>query len=128
MDSETHSPIVLNRMGNALVATIQTSLTASVLARFQEDLLNRLAVERSPALLLDLSGVTLMDVDEFEALRRLARSASIMGAETWFVGFRPEVVGTLVTLGAETDDLRAARDLDDALRVIRQRQGGVKHG
>ena len=125
MESETQSPIVLNRMGNVLVATIQTALTSSVLARFQKDLLNRLAAERSPALLLDLSGVALMDVEEFDALRKLARSAAIMGAETWFVGFRPEVVATLITLGAQADGLRAALDIDDALTLIRRNNQGV---
>jgi rsbT antagonist protein RsbS len=127
MEQETQSPIVLNRMGNVLVATVQTALTSSVLARFHKDLLNRLAAERSPTLLLDLSGVSLMDVEEFDALRKLARSAAIMGAETWFVGFRPEVVSTLVGVGAQTAGLRAALDVDDALTQIQRGRKGVKY-
>ena len=113
-------------MGGVLVATIQTPLTSTVLARFREDLLERLAAERSPALLFDLSGVALMDIEEFETLCKLARSAGIMGAETWFVGFRPEVVATLVTVGAKTNGLRAALDLDDALTLIQRHQKGAK--
>jgi rsbT antagonist protein RsbS len=127
MKQESHSPIVLNRMGNVLVATVQTDLTSSVLERFHEDLLNRLALERSPALLLDLSGVSVMDVEEFDALRKLARSATIMGAETWFVGFRPEVVYTLVGVGADTVGVKAALDLDDALTQIQRGQKGATH-
>ncbi len=127
MEQRTQSPVVLNRMGDVLVATVQTELTSSVLARFHDDLLNHLAAERSPTLLLDLSGVSLMDVEEFDALRKLAFSAAVMGAETWFVGFRPEVVSTLVSVGAQTGGLRAALDLDDALTQIQRGRKGVMH-
>jgi rsbT antagonist protein RsbS len=120
MESEAPSRIVLNRMGGVLVATIQVDISSTLLARFSEDLLNRLAVERSPSLVLDLSGLSLMDVEEFEALRKLSRSVAMMGAETWFVGLQPEVVATLVTLGARTSGLRTALDLDGALTLIRQ--------
>jgi rsbT antagonist protein RsbS len=120
MESEAPSRIVLNRMGGVLVATIQVDITSTQLARFREDLLNRLALERSPSLVLDLSGVSLMDVEEFEALRKLSRSVAMMGAETWFVGLQPEVVATLVTLGARTSGLRTALDLEGALTLIRQ--------
>jgi rsbT antagonist protein RsbS len=120
MESEAPSRIVLNRMGGVLVATIQVDITSTQLARFREDLLNRLALERSPSLVLDLSGVSLMDVEEFEGLRKLSRSVAMMGAETWFVGLQPEVVATLVTLGARTSGLRTALDLDGALTLIRQ--------
>lgn len=127
MESEAPSRIVLNRMGGVLVATIQVDITSTVLARFREDLLNRLAAERLPSLVLDLSGVSLMDVEEFEALRKLSHSAAMMGAETWFVGLRPEVVATLVTLSARTGGLRTALDLDDALTLIRQEKEGADH-
>jgi rsbT antagonist protein RsbS len=127
MEQETHSPVVLNRMGDVLVATVQTALTSSMLARFHDDLLNHLAADRSPALLLDLSGVSLMDVEEFDTLRKIASSAAIMGAETWFIGFRPEVVATLVSVGARTGGLRAALDLNAALNQIQRGRKGVMH-
>jgi anti-anti-sigma regulatory factor len=102
------------------VATIQVDISSSLLTLFREDLLNRLAVERVASLVLDLSGVSLMDIEEFEALRKLSHSVAMMGAETWFVGLQPEVVATLVTLGARTSGLRTALDLDGALTLIRQ--------
>ena len=105
-------------MGDVLVATMQTALDPAVLKRFREDLLERLGSERAPALLLDLSGVTLMDLEEYDWLLKLARSTALMGTETWFVGFRPEVVATLVLLGAPTDDVRSALDIDGAIRTI----------
>ena len=125
MESETQGQIVINRMEGVLVATIQVAMTSATLVRLREDILNSLAAERSPSLLLDLSGIPLMDLEEFGALRSLARSVSLMGTEPWFVGLRPEVVATLVTLGVEAGGLRTALDLDAALSVIRRETEGM---
>ncbi len=117
--------IVVNRMENVLVATIQVAMTSTTLTRLREDVLNYLAAEGASSLLLDLSGISLMDLEEFESLRNLARSVSLMGTETWFVGLRPEVVSTLVVLGAESTGLRTALDLDAALHLVRREKKGA---
>lgn len=127
MDSTTERPIVVNRMEGVLVATVQVDMTSTTLDRLRDDLLHLLAADRSPCLLLDLSGIALMDLEEFESLRRLAHSVGLMGTETWFVGLRPEVVATLVTLGAEAGGLRTALDLDAALNRIREENTPVSH-
>lgn len=119
--------IVVNRMEGVLVATIQVAMTSTTLARLREDVLNYLAAERSSSLLLDLSGISLMDLEEFESLRNLSRSVALMGTETWFVGLRPEVVSTLVVLGAESTGLRTALDLDAALHLIRRENEEATH-
>ncbi len=128
MEQESQGRIVVNRMEGVLVATIQVALTSATLTRLREDVLSSLAAQPSPSLLLDLSGLSLMDVEEFEALRQLAKSVWLMGTETWFVGIRPEVVATLVTLGADPNGLRTALDLDAALNLIRREKEGVAHG
>ena len=126
MSSETEGRIVVNRMEGVLVATIQVVMTSTALSRLREDVLNSLAAEPSHSLLLDLSGISLMDLEEFESLRSLSQSVALMGTETWFVGMRPEVVATLVTLGAETGGLRSALDIDAALPLIRrEKEGGA---
>ena len=44
--------------------------------------------------------------------------AKIMGVPTVVCGLRPGVVASLVLLGADTDEIRAARDLDMAFRLL----------
>ena len=128
MSEDTHGRIVVNRMEGVLVATIQVAMTSTTLGRLRDDVLHYLAAERSPSLLFDLSGISMMDIEEFESLRSLAHSVSLMGTETWFVGLRPEVVATLVTLGAEARELRTALDLDAAINLIRRETQGLSHG
>ena len=55
---------------------------------------------------------------DFEALRRTMTMARLLGARPVLAGLRAGVVSSLVELGAETDDLEAARDLDDAFRIM----------
>jgi hypothetical protein len=44
-----------------------------------------------------------------------------MGVPAVVCGLRPGVAASLVLLGAETDDLQTARDLDMAFEVLRNR-------
>ena len=44
--------------------------------------------------------------------------ARLMGARSVLAGLRAGVVSSLVELGAETDDVLAARDLDGAFRIM----------
>ena len=44
--------------------------------------------------------------------------AALMGAQTIVSGLRAGVVSSLVELGADTEDIVATLDLDDAFRVM----------
>jgi len=97
-----------------VVASIQVDLDDEVLARFRDDLLGRIRESGSPRVILDVSGLETLDTEEFEALRRIITMARLMGAEAVVAGLRPGVVSSLITAGADIDDLRAAVDLDAA--------------
>jgi rsbT antagonist protein RsbS len=106
--------IVLNPLKGALVATLQGSLTTDVLQAFQADLLHRLSHDQIHHLILDFSGMEMMDPDEFADVRKIAEMGKLMGVEPIAVGLRPEVVYALVQLGVETLGLRAALNVEDA--------------
>ena len=97
-----------------VVASIQVDLDDEVLARFRDDLLGRIRESGSPGVILDVSGLETLDAEEFAALRQIVTMARLMGAETVMAGLRPGVVSSLITAGADIDDLRAAVDLDAA--------------
>ncbi len=103
---------------DVLVASIQVDLDDGVLARFREDLLNRIRTTGSRGIILDLSGLETLDSNEFAALRQIIRASTIMGAESVLVGLQPGVVSALIEAGAEVDGLRAALDLDAAFALL----------
>ncbi len=101
-----------------LIASIQIELTEEVLQQFRKDLLERLHISRARGVILDLSGVEIMDLEDFEALQRILSMAAIMGVETILTGLQPGVVSALVDLNADIDSINAALDLDDALQLM----------
>ena len=109
-------PLQVSRQ--CVVASIQVDLTAEVLQQFRADLLELLHESGSRGVILDVSGVQIMDYEDFEVLRRTMAMAALMGARTVVTGLRAGVVSSLVELGADTEDIVAALDLDDAFRVM----------
>ncbi len=109
-------PIQLTR--DCLVASIQFDLSGDVLRRFQHDLLDRIASTHASGVVLDVSGVEIMDADDFNALRRAGEMARVMGARPVMVGLRPGVVAGLIDLGVPTDGVVATLDLESALELV----------
>jgi len=101
-----------------VVASIQVDLDDDVLARFREDLLHRIHTTCSRGVILDVSGLEILDSEEFAALRRIITMCTIMGAETVLVGLQPGVVSALIETGADVDGLRAAINLDAAFAML----------
>ncbi|MBW1883010.1 MAG: STAS domain-containing protein [Deltaproteobacteria bacterium] len=103
---------------NVVVASIQVDLDDDVLARFQQDLLDRVHETSSRAAILDVSGLETIDSDEFAALRRIMSMVGIMGAESVLVGLQPGVVSALIEMEADVGNLRTAIDLDAAFVLL----------
>ncbi len=103
---------------NCLVASIQIDLTADVLEQFRKDLLSQLQAQHARGIIFDLSGIEVMDLSDFENIRATISMAKVMGVSTVVCGMRPGVVASVVLLGADTDEIRAARDLDMAFELL----------
>ena len=119
MDSKaTSDRIPLQLIQGCLVASIQIDLTERVLSLFREELLDRIASTHVHGVVLDVSGVEVMDSTDFDMLRTTMTMASVMGATPVIVGLKPGVVSALVDMDVETRGVRAALNLDDALQFL----------
>ncbi len=114
--SVTRIPLQVSRQ--CVVASIQVDLSEEVLDQFRIDLLELIGSSGANGVILDLSGVEVMDFQDFDALRRTMAMARLMGSRTVLSGLRAGVVSSLVELEADTEDIVAALDLDDAFRVM----------
>jgi rsbT antagonist protein RsbS len=110
--------IALQVSQGIVVASVQTDLEEEVLARFQQDVLERIHAERARGLILELSGLETLDPEEFDGLRRIIAMARIMGTETVIVGLSAGIVSALITAGVEVAGLRATLGLDEALQIF----------
>ena len=101
-----------------VVASIQIDLAPEVLQQFRNDLLECVQQSRASAVVLDVSGIDILDMDDFNELRRTMEMAEIMGARSILSGLKPGVVSALIDLGADPEGVNAALNLDDAFQLL----------
>jgi rsbT co-antagonist protein RsbR len=79
------------------------------------------AIERSDTrhLILDITGVPIIDTQVALGLTQLVQAARLLGVKVDIVGIRPEVAQAIVGLGVEVRDVRTFSNLQAALdRVL----------
>ena len=111
-------------MSKAYVAAIQVPLTQDVLNRFRADLLEVIQTRFLPNLLLDFSGLELMDRSEFIGLNSIVKMAYLMGVDSYYVRLNPRIAAALVHMGVEVDEIKTALNLEDAFAAIESRRTG----
>lgn len=109
-------PLQLSRQ--CVVASIQVDLSEEVLRQFRSDLLNLIQSAGARGVILDVSGVDILDLEDFEALKKTMDMAALMGARSIVSGLHAGVVSSLVQLNADTDSVEAALNLDEAFKLI----------
>lgn len=111
-----HIPLQISQ--NCVVAAIQIDLTPEIFQQLKEDLLEKLQQSEAEGVIIDISGVEIMDLNDFDEFRSIINMVKIMGAKTVISGFKPELISALVDLDANIDGIDAALNLDDAFVVM----------
>lgn len=83
--------------------------------RIMEGLLNGIVQHRAQVVILDVTGVPVVDTGVADHLVRAARAAGLLGAQPILVGIRPEVAQTIVGLGVHLHEIATRGDLRDGL-------------
>ena len=128
MSSRSQSGIPLQLSQQCVVASIQVDLDDEVLHVFRQELLELLQSSGARGIILDLSGVSIIDAEDFRALRDTMDMARLMGAITVVSGLQPGVVSALIDLEADTRGVDATLTLDDAferMAAIRRERVGL---
>ncbi|HEY6723071.1 MAG TPA: STAS domain-containing protein [Polyangiaceae bacterium] len=69
--------------------------------------------------ILDLTGVELIDTSTADHLLKVERAAALMGARCVLTGIGPEIAQTMVALGVDLTQLRTLRSMKEGLRDSR---------
>lgn len=111
-------PIPIIRLFGNLIVPIQVTLSDALVARLVSDVTG--LIERQPVtgLIIDVSGVDLMDSHISRGIRDLAMMARLMGVDTVMCGLRPDVVVTLVEMGLDIPGVLSALNLERALELL----------
>ncbi len=87
---------------------------------FTESVLEAVGQRQARRVLIDVTGVPLIDREVARHLIQTAAAVGLLGARLWLVGVRPEVAQTLVTLGIDLGDLPAYPDLQSAVAALKR--------
>jgi len=109
-------PLQVSRQ--CVIASVQVDLTPEVTETLENDVLELIQQSRATGLIIDLSGVELLEPEEFTALRRVMTMARLMGTHPVISGFRPGVVSALMDLDVDVVGIEATRSTDDAIELI----------
>jgi rsbT antagonist protein RsbS len=114
----THGQIPILRIGSTLLVSIQIELRDAVAEAFQADVLSAIEKLGTTGLVVDISGLEMVDTYVARILAETGRMAKLMGTSTVLVGMRPEVAATLVRMGYGMEGVRTALDLDAGLALL----------
>ena len=119
MTSLNQQYIPLQISQNCVLASIQIDLTPELLQQLRQDLLGKLYANKADGVIIDVSGLEIIDFTDFTELRNIIDMVAIMGAKTVISGLKPGVISALVDLDADIDGINAALNLDDAFVLIK---------
>ena len=112
---ELSTPIV-EVWEDILLLPIISSIDSQRAAEMTEKLLDRVKASRSRCIIIDITGVELVDTNTANSMLKMTRAARLLGAMCVLTGIRPEIARTMVQLGVELEGIKTLRTLKDGLR------------
>ncbi|MFF7446582.1 MULTISPECIES: STAS domain-containing protein [unclassified Streptomyces] len=121
-----HVPVL--RLGDVLLVTLQGELHDSMAQQLLHDIATTIADSRVTGVVIDISGVEIVDSFLGRVLAEIAANASLLAASTVVAGMRPAVAITLVELGLTLPGLRTALNTEAALELLSRSTPAAGHG
>jgi rsbT antagonist protein RsbS len=106
------------KLGDYLIASVQSAITDADLTRMQDDLAERVGELRSRGVIVDVTEADVMDSFTIRTLLDIAQVAKLRGADTVIVGLGPEVAFAMVQLGLRLDGVATGLDLEEGLAIL----------
>lgn len=110
--------IPILRLGSVLIVSVQGDLADAVAVALRHDVGTAVSSGGVTGVILDVSGVAIVDSYLGRVLTEIAADCSLLGASTVVAGIKPAVAITLVEMGLRLDGARTARSLEAAVALL----------
>jgi anti-anti-sigma factor len=111
---------VIPVMEGILVMPLIGAIDSARAAHMMETILHAVDQQHAQVVLLDVTGVPLVDTYVAQALLHIMRAVQLLGAKTMLVGLRPELAQTIVGLGLNLSALVTYANLQEGIRAAMQ--------
>lgn len=118
MDSAGYQRIPIIKLWTLLLVPLQGELTDNLANQLTSEVLTRIHDEGCSGLVIDITGLWLVDSHLCAVLSELSSAASLMGARTLLSGMKPDIALTLETMGVELRGVSTTLNLEDALSAL----------
>jgi rsbT antagonist protein RsbS len=102
-----------------LVVPIQVELSDKAMLEIQAEILEKVSQTGVKGVIIDLTGVDILDSFLAQAIMDTGRMASLLGADTVIVGLKPELVSALIDLGFDFGDIQSAITLEQGFQKLK---------
>ena len=110
--------IPILKLGSALLVSIQVDIHDRLAKALEEDLSTRIVETGARGVMIDISGLEIVDSFMGRMLDNIAAVSRLLDADTVVVGMRPAVAITLVELGLSLTGVKTALNVDRGMALI----------
>ena len=81
-----------------------------------ETLLNKVIETQSRCVIIDITGVDVVDTKTADHFLKTVKAVKLLGADCFITGISPEIAQTLTSIGVDLSQIRTLRNLQDGLK------------
>lgn len=112
--------IPIQKIGQTLIASIQSDLSDENTVALQSALSSRIIETGARGVIIDISALEIVDSFIGRMLATIAATSRLLDADTVVVGMRPAVAITLTELGLSLGSVRTALNTEKAFALLGQ--------
>ena len=121
MSAPMDETVPIMRIGDTLLIALQGDLDDSAVVRIEDRLAQEVARVSARGVLIDVSGLTVVDSFIARVLARVVSMIRLLGAQAAVVGISPAVAITLVELGLTVQGVKTALNVERGFALISRR-------
>jgi rsbT co-antagonist protein RsbR len=100
---------------DVLCVPVVGGLDSARSARMAEDLLHAVVQRKARYVIIDVTGIAVMDTETVDHFQRVVKAVRLLGAVCVMSGVHPSVAQTMIHMGADLGDVESHRSLRNAL-------------
>jgi len=112
--------IPILKLKGVLLTSLQAGLSDEDAIKFQNDVLNELNRTEAKGLVIDITGLDIVDSFMARVINDTATMAKMLGAEVVLCGMQPDVALTLTEMGRELIGVETALNLDQGFEKLQR--------
>lgn len=118
MNTAEGAPII--KIGSDILVSLQGDLDDTVVLRLENEVTEWVSRTRATGVLIDVSGLMIVDSFIARVLARIAAMVRMLGAEAVVVGIQPAVAITLIELGVSMEHVHTALNAGEGMALLRR--------